>query len=142
MNDETNNDAAALAELMHGHVITQIVAAAVRCGMPEHLERDQPISETELAQLVGIPEGRLHRFITALTALGLTERVDERVHGTELTRALGPSGDAWGEALIEALMSGGDYYTAWAHLDYSLATGHSAEVVPNRVEFGWRFDDW
>lgn len=122
MNDETNNDAATLAGLMHGHVITQIVAAAVRCGMPEHLGRDQPISETELAELVGIPEARLHRFIAALTALGLTERVGDRVRGTELMRALGPSGDAWGEAL----MSGSDYYTAWAELDYSLATGESA----------------
>lgn len=114
-------DAQRLRELLRGHVLTQLVASAVRFGIPDHLAAAE-LDEAALGARTGIGAAELRRFLRALEGLGLVERAGDRYRGTSLAALLRADG-AWHGA---ALMSGAEYYEAWAGLDHALLAGRSA----------------
>lgn len=112
-----------LGDLLHGHIITQLIASAVRFGIPDLLATG-PVPGAELSARTGIGHAELPRFMRALIGIGMvtvTETGDYR--GTELSSQLQRDN---GRLRGEALMSGKEYYEAWAELDFALCTGHSA----------------
>jgi hypothetical protein len=120
---ETPADGNYLAGLMRGHIITQLIASAVRFGIPDLLATG-PVPAAELSARTGIGPSQLPRFMRALAGIGLvtvTETGDYQ--GTELGSQL--QFDAGG-LRGQALMSGRQYYEAWAELDFALRTGRSA----------------
>lgn len=121
--DPDKNDAQQIAVMLRGHVITQLVASAVRFRIPDLLA-DGAVPEGRLSELTGLGISELRRFLRALEGLGLVERrgADE-YRGTTLAGLLRrDTGDLYGQAL----MAGAEYYEAWSGLDYALRTGASA----------------
>jgi len=108
-----------LRALLRGHIVTQLVAAAVRFGIPDHLA-GEPLDAAALAERTGIAAAELPRFLRALVALGIVEPVAAGYRGTALAALLRAE---WHGT---ALMAGDAYYAAWAHLDHALVTGRAA----------------
>jgi orsellinic acid C2-O-methyltransferase len=117
------DDSERLGDLLDGHINTQLIAAAVRFGIPDLLG-DDDVAEEQLSVATGMSPAMLHRFLYALQNLGLVEpATDSRWRGTAMTRHLRrDTGSLYGHAL----MAGNLYYEAWADLDFSLCTGRSA----------------
>ncbi|MBF9069687.1 methyltransferase [Streptacidiphilus fuscans] len=129
-----------LAALLDSHVVTQIIASAVRFKIPDHLA-DGTMTEQQLSDVTGIGVPVLRRYLRALQGLGLVEEVGA-------VGAVGEAGEAGeagesragyrGTALADllrsdsgslhghSLMAGDDYYGAWAELDHALRSGESA----------------
>ncbi|KPC64372.1 methyltransferase [Streptomyces chattanoogensis] len=112
-----------LAAIIDGHITTQLIASAVRFGVPDLL-KEGPVSTQRLSHETGIAPRELTRFLRALQGLGVVEKAaPDGYRAGPLARHLQrDAGGLYGQAL----MAGGDYYEAWAHLDYSLRTGESA----------------
>lgn len=108
--------------MLDGHATTQLIASAVRFGIPDLLA--EPATEDQLSAATGISPARLRRFLSALRDLGLVEAVGEHSYrNTPMARHLRKeTGSLYGHAL----MAGRAYYQCWADLDYSLLTGRSA----------------
>jgi orsellinic acid C2-O-methyltransferase len=134
------SDVQRLRELLRGHVLTQLVASAVRFGIPDHLAAGD-LDAAALGERTGIGLPELRRFLRALEALGIVEQVGERYRGTSLATLLRSDGLWHGTAL----MSGGEYYDAWANLDHALRTGGPAfrrdfwEVLGDRPDVARSF---
>lgn len=112
-----------IAAMLRGHIITQLVASAVRFRIPDHL-RDGAVIDVRLGELTGLGIDELRRFLRALEGLGVVEAVGEHEYrGTALAEPLrSDSGGVYGQAL----MAGAEYYEAWSELDHALRTGESA----------------
>jgi len=108
--------------MLDGHIITQLIASAVRFGIPDLLA--EPATEDQLSAATGISPTRLRRFLSALRNLGLVETAGEHSYrNTPMARHLRKeTGALYGHAL----MAGKSYYQGWADLDFSLLTGRSA----------------
>jgi orsellinic acid C2-O-methyltransferase len=117
------DDSERLGDLLDGHINTQLIAAAVRFGIPDLLGEDV-VAEDRLGDATGMSPAILRRFLYALHNLGLVEPAsDGNWRGTAMTRHLRrDTGSLYGHAL----MAGNLYYEAWADLDFSLCTGRSA----------------
>jgi orsellinic acid C2-O-methyltransferase len=111
-----------LAVMLRGHIITQLVAAAARLRIPDHLD-GEGLTVSELAERTGIPVPQLGRYLQALQGLGLvTQAAPDRYCGTELSALLrSDTGALYGQAL----MAGHEYYHAWTQLDHALRTSES-----------------
>ncbi|MFI6402043.1 methyltransferase [Streptomyces sp. NPDC050548] len=112
-----------LSALQNGHVVTQLISAAVRLHVFDHLA-DGELTDETLSERTSTDLAVLRRYLSALRALGLVEPAGTGGHrATELGALLRrDSGALYGHAL----MSGDDYYEAWKCLDHSLRTGRSA----------------
>jgi hypothetical protein len=121
--DPEKSHAQRIAAMLSGHVITQLVASAVRFGIPDHLG-DGAVTDVRLGELTGLGIGELRRFLRALEGLGLVEPVGANEYrGTALVDPLRrDTGGLHGQAL----MAGAEYYEAWSELDHALRTGESA----------------
>ncbi|MGE3285066.1 MAG: methyltransferase [Pseudonocardia sp.] len=120
--DQAQTDATRqVAQLLRGYVITQLIATAVRCGLPDHLGED-PVTAEELARRTGVEAGQLRRLLLGLEGLGLVEPGQDGYRATPLTAPLRRGGPLHGLALL----AGGEYYQAWAGLEEALRTGESA----------------
>jgi demethylspheroidene O-methyltransferase len=75
-----------LFDVVAGFVYSQIAAACVRSAALDAVA-DAPLGEHEFARRVGLPADATARLVTAAAALGLLERLGDRV-------ALGPQGAA------------------------------------------------
>jgi orsellinic acid C2-O-methyltransferase len=119
---EKDNNQRVMA-MLSGHVVTQLVASAVRFRIPDHLG-DRTMTDTDLARLTGIGLGELRRFLRALEGLGLVASAGPgEYRSTPLANSLRrDAGGLYGQAL----MAGSEYYDAWSELDHSLRTGESA----------------
>jgi len=108
--------------MLDGHMTTQLIASAVRFGIPDLLGEDG--TEEQLSTATGISPAQLRRFLYALQRIGLVEAVGEgKYRNTSMARHLRKeTGGLYGHAL----MAGKVYYEAWANLDFSLLTGQSA----------------
>ena len=120
MTDAT--DGGHLLALLDGHITTQLIAAAVRFGIPDLLT--EPATETQLSTATGISTARLRRFLFALQKIGLVETAGkDSYRNTPMASYLRKeTGALYGHAL----MAGNVYYQAWANLDFALLTGQSA----------------
>lgn len=120
MND--TGDDSRLGAMLDGHITTQLIASAVRFGIPELL--GEPATEDQLSSATGIGPARLRRFLRALQRIGLVEDAGEGAYrNTPMARHLRKeTGALYGHAL----MAGKVYYEAWANLDFALLTGQSA----------------
>lgn len=116
-------DAAHLASMLRGHIVTQLIASAVRFRIPDLLG-DQAVPDTKISGDTGIGLPVLRRYLSALTGIGLVEAVGPDSHrATPMARHLRrDTGHLYGQAL----MAGREYYDAWAELDFALHTGESA----------------
>ncbi|GAA1228900.1 O-methyltransferase [Kitasatospora nipponensis] len=112
-----------LATLLDGHVVTQLIASAVRFGIPDQLA-GRTLTDEQLSAATGIGVPVLRRYLRALRGLGLVEEVGAAEYrGTALADLLrSDSGSLHGHSL----MAGDDYYGAWAELDHALRSGESA----------------
>jgi SAM-dependent methyltransferase len=117
------SDSHRLVDMIDGHITTQLIAAAVRFGLPDLLG-DDAVAESRLSEATGIGPSELRRFLYALQRLGLVEAVGEsEFKATPMMRHLrSGTGGLHGHAL----MAGRIYYEVWADLDHSLRTGGSA----------------
>jgi len=121
--DPRTRDTERLAALLRGHITTQLIAAAVRLGIPDHLA-DGERTDGQLAELTGIALPVLQRYLRALLGLELVAPAGPGRYrlaplGELLRRDLGVLGG-------QAMMAGDDYYLAWRDLDHALRTGESA----------------
>jgi ubiquinone/menaquinone biosynthesis C-methylase UbiE len=121
--DAGNDDGRWLADQVGGHIVTQIIASAVRFQILDQIASGVTGID-RLSELTGIEPGRLRRFLRALKGLGLVaEHLPDGYHlcppAALLLRA---DGGLYGQAL----MSGAEYYQAWAELDYALTSGRPA----------------
>lgn len=108
-------------QMLRGHVLTQIVASAVRFKIFDHLA-DGAASADRLSSLTGIGVNELQRFLRALEGLDLLQAAGAGAYeATPLGKLLRRDGLAHGNALL----SGGHYYAAWQALDHCLLTGQS-----------------
>ncbi len=115
-------DAGQLAAMLDSHITTQVIACAVRFGIPDLLAHDS--AEDQLSAATGISLGRLRRFLGVLQYLGLVEAVGGGTYrNTPMARHLRKD---TGALAGHALMAGKVYYEAWENLDFSLLTGRSA----------------
>jgi orsellinic acid C2-O-methyltransferase len=132
------SDAEHLAAMLRGHIITQLIASAVRFGLPDRLG-DSAVTDAQLSTETGIGIPELRRFLRALEGLGLVEVVGAGVYrGTRLARHLrSETGSLYGQAL----MAGADYYDAWSELDFALRTGESAFERRHGRSLWARFSD-
>lgn len=121
--DPVKSHAERVVAMLGGHVVTQLVASAVRFGIPDHLG-DHTVADARLSELTGVGIGELRRLLRALEGLGLVESVGEdEYRGTPLANLLRrDAGGLYGQAL----MAGAEYYEAWSELDHALRTGESA----------------
>ncbi|MGD9528531.1 methyltransferase [Pseudonocardia sp.] len=117
-----------VAQLLRGYVVTQLIATAVRCAVPDHLG-EQAVTAEELARRTGVEAAQLRRLLLGLEGLGLVAQGrdgdgdgDGRYRATPLTAPLRRGGPLHGLALL----AGGEYYQAWAGLEQALRTGESA----------------
>lgn len=118
-----NDESRRLADHLRGHIVTQIIASAVRLQILDHIASGVT-GIGRLSELTGVEAGRLRRFLRALVGLGL---VAEHQRGSY--RLCAPAHlllRADGGLHGQALMSGAEYYQAWAELDYALTSGRSA----------------
>lgn len=112
-----------IPKLLNGHMVTQLIASAVRFGIPDHLA-GRTLSLNDLSEATGIQPRILRRFLNALKALGLVDSTDsDHYRETPLSMALQCD---TGELFGHAVMTGAEYYHAWADLDHSLLSGMSA----------------
>lgn len=112
-----------LLAMVDGNIRTQLVASAVRFGIPDHLAGG-PLTDVRLSGLTGIGVPELRRYMRALEGLGLVESAGKNGYrGTELSGLLRRDG---GSLHGYALMAGAEYYEAWSDLDHALRTGESA----------------
>jgi orsellinic acid C2-O-methyltransferase len=121
--DTGSDEGRCLADQIRGHIITQIIASAVRFQILDYIESGIT-SIDQLSELTGMGNGQLRRFIRALEGLGLVAE-----HQPDDYRLCAPAGlllRAGGGLRGQALMSGAEYYQAWAELDYALTSGRSA----------------
>jgi orsellinic acid C2-O-methyltransferase len=118
----TDHDDSRLGAMLDGHITTQLIAAAVRFGIPDLLT--EAATEERLSAATGISPGRLRRFLSALSKIGLVEPIGEgHYRNTPMARhLLKETGALYGHAL----MAGNIYYEAWENLDSALLTGQSA----------------
>lgn len=110
-----------IRRLLAGHVFTQVVATAARLGIFERLAEGACTSEA-LSETTGVPALALRRCLRALEGLELVARDGDAyrlIGGAEL---LTPDRGLYGHAVL----SGREYYEAWAELGHSLLTGESA----------------
>jgi biotin carboxylase len=110
-------------DMLRGHAITQLVASAARLGLWEILDtgvRDP----AAIGRAAGLDERVAPRYLAALQALGLV--APDGRGGLTATDALALLDRKSGSLYGQALMSGDQYYQAWAALDHALATGTSA----------------
>lgn len=113
----------ALAKLLRGFAVNQIIASAVRLDLPQFLiEKD--CTDFELANATGIRIDRMRLILAVLRELNIVGHKGGGLYcKTSTTDLLGSvSGRLYGQAL----MSGDIYYRAWADLDHTLKTGTSA----------------
>jgi orsellinic acid C2-O-methyltransferase len=117
------SDAVRLAAMLRGHVVTQLLASAVRLKIPDLLG-DRILTDVQLGELTGIGITELRRYLQALQGLALVEPAGpHQYRGTPMASLLrSDTGSLYGQAL----MAGGEYYAAWSDLDYALRTGTSA----------------
>lgn len=115
-------DAGKLRRLLAGYIVTQLLATAVRLGVLDQLSQ-RPLSADALSTATGLRAAELRRYLRALEGLELLERDAQVYRLTPTGRLL-----VRGEGLLfgHALLSGAEYYDAWAELDYALRTGESA----------------
>jgi orsellinic acid C2-O-methyltransferase len=111
-----------LRRLLGGYIVTQILATAVRLGVLDRLSGG-PLSADELSTATGLRTAELRRYLRALEGLELLDR-DAQVYRLTATGRLLVRGE--GLLFGHALLSGGEYYDAWADLDYAVRTGESA----------------
>ncbi|MFA5909927.1 MAG: methyltransferase [Vicinamibacterales bacterium] len=111
-----------LVHLLRGSALTQVIASAVRFRIPD-LTCDRTVTVAELTALTGIDESVLPRYLRTLEALNLIEETSRGTYtGTTLAKLLRrDAGPLYGQAL----MSGTEYYDAWAQLDQCLTDGVS-----------------
>ena len=116
-------DSVRLLELLRGHMSTQLVAAAARLRIPDHLGAGARTA-AELSERTGTSAPALRRYLRALEELGLVESTGpDEYRNTSMAELLrGEAGGLYGQALL----AGGDYYQAWSELDHALRTGTSA----------------
>jgi orsellinic acid C2-O-methyltransferase len=118
------SDSERITAMLNGYVITQLVAAAVRLGIADHLAGGD-MTDLDLAEATGVRRAELRRYLRALHALGFVQSVSPtRYRGTTLSDLL--RRDVLDSRHGQALMAGAEYYGAWSELDYSLRTGESA----------------
>jgi SAM-dependent methyltransferase len=112
-----------LAALLDSHIVTQLIASAVRFKIPDQLA-GRTLTDEQLSGATGIGVPVLRRYLRALQGLGLVEEVGAaQYRGTALADLLrSDSGSLHGHSL----MAGDDYYGAWAELDHALRSGESA----------------
>jgi hypothetical protein len=107
--------------MLDGHITTQLIASAVRLGIPDLLA--EPATGDQLSAATGISPARLRRFLSTLQKIGLVETGGGTYRNTPMARHLRKdTGALYGHAL----MAGKVYYEAWANLDFALLTGRSA----------------
>jgi hypothetical protein len=117
--------ALALRRMIFGHRMTQIIVAAARLGLADHLG-ETPRSYTELAPIVQANPRGLYRLLRALASLGLVEEAEDgRFTLTPVGACLrtdAPLGmRSW------ALFEGAEYYQrAWGNLQHAVKTGDYA----------------
>ena len=118
-----NDEGRRLADQIRGHIVTQLIASAVRLRIMDHIASGVTGLD-RLSELTGVEPGRLRRFLRALEGLGL---VAEHQPGRYRLCAPAHLLLRTGSGLHgQALMSGAEYYQAWAELDYALVSGRSA----------------
>lgn len=121
MDNEALNEGARVAELLRGHVITQVVASGVRLGIFDYIG-DGYLTEDQVSRKTGIGLTELRPLLSILTESTLLNRVAGSYCLTPASRnLLRDSGDLYGQAL----MSGAEYYEAFRELDFSLRSGKS-----------------
>ncbi|GAA1949591.1 methyltransferase [Kitasatospora viridis] len=120
---DPRSDGEHLAQLLDGHITTQLIAAAVRFGIPDLLG-EEVVAVPRLSAASGIRLAELPRFLYALQRIGLVEAVGAgEFKATPMMRHLrSGTGGLHGHAL----MAGKIYYDVWADLDHTLRTGGSA----------------
>jgi hypothetical protein len=116
---------AALARLLDGYLITQLLHVAVRLDLASHLDGG-PRTAADVADELGVDADRLRRVLRGLASEQvLTEDVEGRFGLTDLGRRLGSVAGA-------ATARGDLYYPAAGHLFEALRPGR----VPFELAYG------
>ena len=118
-------DAARLRDMIMGFRVTQMLHVAARLNLPGHL-MEGPQSAEHLAARIGADATSLHRFMRALTSLGiLTEAGGGRFGVTALGQLLGP--DVPNSLSDMAILYGEEWlWTAYGRMLHSVRTGETA----------------
>ena len=112
-----------------GYFRGRVLAAAVRLGLPEHL--DDPRTLADLAERTGTDPASVERLLRALAALGLVEDSGDGYRNTATGRQLrreDPS-HAWASVLLWSDLLADN----WSFLDECVRTGDTAWAVTERA---------
>lgn len=110
-----------MALLLRGFAINQIMASAIRFGIPD-LIVSGPKSVKALAEATGIGETNIESLMSVLVEHEVLRQEGDRYISTESTTLLAKNGALAGQALLCADM----YWNVWQSLDHTLVTGKSA----------------
>ena len=126
MTEGCNQDETArLRHLIMGFRLTQLIYAATKLELSEHLARS-PLTAQELASVVGVDAGALYRLLRALASLGIfAETIDGRFDMTQAAQLLHRNTPG---SLRSTAMLYGDETTwrAYGQMSYAIKTGRPA----------------
>jgi hypothetical protein len=122
---QSQTDAARLRDMIMGFRVTQMLHVAARLNLASHLI-DGPQSAEHVAPHVGATAAALHRFMRALTSLGiLADAGDDRFGLTALGQLLRP--DVPNSLSGIAVLYGEEWlWTAYGRMLHSVRTGETA----------------
>ncbi|MGH3897638.1 MAG: methyltransferase [Pseudonocardiaceae bacterium] len=111
-----------VVELITGGWRAQALYAAVKLGLPDHIEAGRTTS-SELAESTGSKEEGIHRLMRLLVAMGVFKG-DERTgyQNTAVTTALLDRPQSLRDM---CLLYGEEFYTAWGHAHQAISTASS-----------------
>jgi O-methyltransferase/methyltransferase family protein len=109
-----------LMTMVRGYMDAQVVGAAARLGIADHLAAG-PRDLDALAQLMEADRESLDRFLGACTALGLVERAGDGFTITPLGALL--RSDGWSVRDMVLASTGPALFHPWARLDQAVRTG-------------------
>ncbi|MBB0242856.1 methyltransferase [Streptomyces alkaliphilus] len=109
--------------LLYGQLVSKVLCAAVRLGVPEALSGGGR-RVAEVAREVGAHTVALHRLLRALASFDVVEEADGAFSLTSLGSTLLP--DTPGTAHPTAMLLANEVGATWAEFDHTLRTGDSA----------------